>query len=212
MSCGKTEPLSCICMYVYVWLKNCLTPSVRLGNRLVQQCSEDAGLASRVIALEEKINLLHLQMASFNFSRSRGLTWWTLELHTGQSFALSHVQIRQGRSMEDSGGSALGDVHFSAQSSKKLCCNRCVLKYDKMQVGTKEFENMQPGVKMIIRRIGGAKSWEGRFSFSVSGELRVRFDPRRGHFQGSQGGQLLFPIPWPSKIQTIQQYDYQQLH
>ena len=67
-----------------------------------------------------------------------------------QSFALSHVQIRQGRSMEDSGGSALGDVHFSAQSSKKLCCNRCVLKYDKMQVGAKEFENMQPGVNMII--------------------------------------------------------------
>ena len=52
--------------------------------------------------------------------------------------------------MEDSGGSALGDVHFSAQSSKKLCCNRCVLKYDKMQVGAKEFENMQPGVKMIM--------------------------------------------------------------
>ena len=76
----------------------------------------------------------------------------------GQSFALSHVQIRQGRSMEDSGGSALGDVHFSAQSSKKLCCNRCVLKYDKMQVGGKNFENIQPGVKMIMIRCGWAKS------------------------------------------------------
>ena len=62
-----------------------------------------------------------------------------ISLNTEQSFNLSHVQIRQGRSMEDSGGSALGDVHFSAQSSKKLCCNRCVLKYDKMQVGAKEF-------------------------------------------------------------------------
>ena len=40
---------------------------------------------------------------------------------------------RQGRSLEDSSG----DVHFSAQSSKKLCCNRCILKYDKMQVREK---------------------------------------------------------------------------
>jgi len=78
----------------------------RLGDRLVQQC-EEGGLASRVANLEERINQLHMQLASFNISR-------------------------QGRSLEDSSG----DVHFSAQSSKKLCCNRCILKYDKMQVNS----------------------------------------------------------------------------
>ena len=40
----------------------------RLGDRLVQQC-EDGGLASRVASLEERINQLHMQLASFNLSR-----------------------------------------------------------------------------------------------------------------------------------------------
>jgi len=76
----------------------------RLGDKLVQHC-EEGGFASRVARLEERINQLTMQLASFNISR-------------------------QGRSLEAS----TGDVHFSAQSSKKLCCNRCILKYDKMQV------------------------------------------------------------------------------
>ena len=86
--------------------------------------------------------------------------------------------------MEDSGGSALGDVHFSAQSSKKLCCNRCVLKYDKMQVGTKEFENMQPGVKMIIRRIGGAKSslFQVNSGSGLTPEEGIFKAPREGNY------------------------------
>ena len=42
----------------------------RLGDRLVQHC-EEGGLTSRVANLEEKINQLQMQLASFNFSRYR---------------------------------------------------------------------------------------------------------------------------------------------
>ena len=40
----------------------------RLGDKLVQQC-EEGGLASRVASLEERINQLTMQLASFNMSR-----------------------------------------------------------------------------------------------------------------------------------------------
>ena len=40
----------------------------RLGDRLVQHC-EEGGLASRVASLEERINQLTMQLASFNLSR-----------------------------------------------------------------------------------------------------------------------------------------------
>ena len=41
----------------------------RLGERLVQHCGEEGGLASRVVRLEERINQLHIQLAGFNTSR-----------------------------------------------------------------------------------------------------------------------------------------------
>ena len=41
----------------------------RLGERLVQKCGEEGGLASRVARLEERINQLHIQLAGFNTSR-----------------------------------------------------------------------------------------------------------------------------------------------
>ena len=64
-------------MYLEIWL--CLDQTLggdsgvvsaldRLGDRLVQQC-EEGGLATRVASLEERINQLTMQLASFNISR-----------------------------------------------------------------------------------------------------------------------------------------------
>ena len=64
------------------------------------------GLEARLLVLEEKVGEL------------------VGRLNTSQ-------QGRRGREVEEL---ELGQVHFSAQSSSRLCCSGCVLSYDSVQV------------------------------------------------------------------------------
>ena len=64
------------------------------------------GLEARLLLLEERVGEL------------------VGRLNTSQ-------QGRRGRELEEV---ELGQVHFSAQSSSRLCCSGCVLTYDSVQV------------------------------------------------------------------------------
>merc|ERR1712165_570654 len=50
---------------------------------------------------------------------------------------------------------------YSAQSSKKLCCNRCILKYDKMQVNSGSGLTLEKGIFKAPR--------EGNYYFQFHG-------------------------------------------
>ena len=90
-----------------------------------------------------------------------------------QMWRLDKAQKRQGRSLEDS-DRASGDVHFSAQSSKKLCCNRCILKYDKMQAREGNLKNILSFFLQVNSGSGLAPE-EGVFKAPKEGNYYFQF-------------------------------------